>query len=641
MTTRPIPQIIAELADADPDAPAITCGEATYTRRDIDQLSTALAHQMRGRGLGRGDFVTIALPNGVEFYVATIAAWKVGAVPQPISWRLPVRERDAILELAAPKLVIGPGAYAGLPSIEVELTGLDRDLPRLSTVASPAWKASTSGGSTGRPKLILSGTSAQFDPEVVAGQALIGRDQKQLVAGPLYHNSPLTYSVLGYLVGHHLVVLPRFDAGAALDAITQFSINFAVLVPTMMSRMLRAYRTDPDRYNLDSLQTVWHLAAPCPPWLKEAWIELVGPERLWEVYTGTELQAVTVISGAEWIEHRGSVGRVVSGEMKIIDDAGTELPAGQVGEIYMRSDPGNPPTYQYIGADVRGLEGGWESLGDMGWFDADGYLYLSDRRADMVLVGGANIYPAEVEGALDEHPAVVSSVVVGLPDEDLGSRLHAVVQISEPIGEEDLRAFLADRLETRKQPRSYRLVTEPLHDDAGKVNRSAIRDAEVSASAAKTPREVLLALLEGTVANDPEQGYQLWDEHAVMEWPFATGGHPRRIEGRERIRAHRRTRTAALGDLFISAEYHHQHWFTCEDPELVALETTLITELRDIGIVERRYIYVVRVRDGKVVLFTDYADNTMPREVIDRLPHLFPDLAKSGADPGSFDPTGQ
>jgi bile acid-coenzyme A ligase len=481
MTARPIPQIVAELARDMPGVPAITCAGVTYTRSDIDQLSTAFARRMIRQDVGHGDFVAIAVPNSAEFYVAVIAAWKVGAIPQPISWRLPVRERDAILDLAVPKVAVGlDNAPGGLPNLDVDLAGLERDASPLPPVVSAAWKASTSGGSTGRPKLILSGTPAEFDPDLVASQALMARDQTQLVAGPLYHNSPLTYSILGYLVGHHLVVLPRFDAVAALDAITRFSVDFAVLVPTMMSRMLRAYRADPGRYSLGSLQTVWHLAAPCPAWLKEAWIGLVGPERLWEVYTGTELQAVAVISGTQWLEHRGSVGRVVSGEMKVVDDGGNELPAGQVGEIFMRSAVGAGPTYHYIGADVRSLDGGWESLGDMGWFDDDGYLYLSDRRTDMILVGGANIYPAEIEGSLDEHPAVVSSVVVGLPDEDLGSRLHAVVQITEPVLEAELRAFVAERLEPHKQPHSYRLVTDALHDDAGKVNRSSIRDAELN-----------------------------------------------------------------------------------------------------------------------------------------------------------------
>ena len=171
---------------------------------------------------------------------------------------------------------------------------------------------------------------------------------------------------------------------------------------------------------------MFHLAAPCPDWLKRAWIEWLGPEKVWELYAGTEAQSVTVIKGDEWLEHPGSVGKPIVGEMKILDPDGNELPPGEQGEVFMRP-PEGVTTYRYIGAEAKSLDG-WESLGDMGWMDEDGYLYLGDRTADMILAGGANIYPAEIEAALDAHPAVGSSCVIGLPDDDLGNRIHAIVQ---------------------------------------------------------------------------------------------------------------------------------------------------------------------------------------------------------------------
>ena len=219
---------------------------------------------------------------------------------------------------------------------------------------------------------------------------------------------------------------------------------------------------------------VFHLAAPCPDWLKRAWIEWLGPEKIWELYAGTEAQAVTVIKGDEWLEHPGSVGRPIVGEMKILDEAGNELPPGEQGEVYMRA-PEGVTTYRYIGADARATDDGWESLGDMGWMDADGYLYLGDRSADMILAGGANVYPAEIEAALDEHPAIGSSCVIGIPDDDLGNRIHAIVQNTSSVTDDELRAHLADRLVRYKIPRTYEYVTEPLRDDAGKVRRSALR----------------------------------------------------------------------------------------------------------------------------------------------------------------------
>jgi bile acid-coenzyme A ligase len=234
-----------------------------------------------------------------------------------------------------------------------------------------------------------------------------------------------------------------------------------------------------ESYDVSSLQTVWHLAAPCPPWLKEAWIEWLGPDVIMELYAGTEAQAVTIITGAEWLAHRGSVGQVKFGEMRAFDEAGNPLPPGEIGEIYMRRPEGLPPSYAYRGATPRTLPGGWESLGDIGSFDEEGYLYLADRRADMILVGGSNVYPAEIEAALDEHPLVASSAVVGLPDDDLGNRIHAIVQPRPGLTEESLREHVAARLVRYKQPRTYEFVEANIRDDAGKVRRSQLRAERV------------------------------------------------------------------------------------------------------------------------------------------------------------------
>lgn len=275
--------------------------------------------------------------------------------------------------------------------------------------------------------------------------------------------------------GNHLVLLPQFDAEATLVAVEKHSADWILLVPTMMSRISRLADDVKNRYDLSSLVAIWHMAAPCPPWLKEEWCNWLGGERIMELYAGTEAQAVTIIRGDEWLAHRGSVGRCVGGEMKVLDsDTYEELPPGTVGEIFMRS--GRGATYKYLGAEARISPDGWESLGDLGKIDEEGYVYLTDRRGDMILSGGANIYPAEVEAALSEHPDVVSSAVIGLPDEDLGNRIHAVVQISQPINEDELRVFLNERLVRYKVPRTFEFTTDAVRDDAGKVRRSALRD---------------------------------------------------------------------------------------------------------------------------------------------------------------------
>jgi bile acid-coenzyme A ligase len=194
-----------------------------------------------------------------------------------------------------------------------------------------------------------------------------------------------------------------------------------------------------------------------------------------ELYGGTEAQSFTVITGTEWLAHRGSVGRPVFGEMRVLDADGVEVPPGTVGEIWMRRGVDAPPSYRYIGAKAKSKPDNWESLGDMGWIDAEGYVYLTDRDTDMILVGGSNVYPAEVESALDEHPGIGSSCVIGLPDEEYGSVVHAIVQTAEPLAAIQLEEFLRARLAKYKRPRTYEFVTQPLRGDDGKVRRSALR----------------------------------------------------------------------------------------------------------------------------------------------------------------------
>ena len=318
--------VLRQLTEADPARPALTYQNQTLTRAELTDRVERLAALFAGRGVTEGSTVTIGLPNSIGFVESMFAAWAVGAVPQPISDRLPPLERAAIMDLADPALV----------------------------------------------------------------------------------------------------------------------------------------------------------AAPCPAWLKQAWIDWLGPEKVIELYGGTELQAVTVISGTEWLEHLGSVGRAVLGEIEIRDPGGRPVPVGEEGEIWMRRGQDAASPYRYVGATARSAADGWESLGDIGKVDADGYVYITDRLADMILVGGANVYPAEIEAALDEHPAVRSCCVIGLPDEDLGNIPYAIVELSEPASDRDLLAHLRQRLAPYKLPRVIERATTPLRDDAGKVRRSALRAERIA-----------------------------------------------------------------------------------------------------------------------------------------------------------------
>ena len=479
MAEMPIGTAVGWLAAQDPERPAITHEDRTVTRAELDRRTNRLARAYADLGVGQDDLVTIGLPNGIEFYESCIAVWKLGATPQPVSARLPFREREAIVDLVDPPIVVGvdPGTHGERTCLpigwEPDAALDDGPLPERTAAAL---KAPTSGGSTGRPKIIVSGSPGVVDPEAPRpfGQGVGG---VQLVPGPLYHNAPFMFSVQGLLTGAHLVVMTRFDAGLALELVERHGVTWMLLVPTMMQRIWRLPEEERLGRDLSSLQGVLHLGAPCPPWLKRAWIDWLGPERVWELYAGTEAQGVTIISGQEWLDHPGSVGRIQPGSMKICDEDGGELPAGEVGEVWMRIDPDRPRTYRYIGAEARARDG-WESLGDMGAIDEDGYLHLADRMKDMILSGGANIYPAEVEAALDEHPAVSSCAVIGLPDDDLGNAVHAVVHLdpsSTPPSDDDLRAFLAERLVAYKIPRTFERVDVPVRDDAGKVRRSALQ----------------------------------------------------------------------------------------------------------------------------------------------------------------------
>ena len=472
---------LQQLAEQTPDSPAVTFGSETTTYREFDDAATRFGRRLIDLGAKQGDYVTIAEPNSIEFLISAAACWKIGAVPQPVSARLPGLELEQIVELAQSRLVVGADldGYTCLPAgSSTDETTAGYSSEPLAEHVSPAWKAPTSGGSTGRPKLIVSGDPSILTRAMIGLARTIGcaSGETMMMPGPLYHNGPFIWSVNTLLSGGHLALLPRFDAENTLRQIQRHRATAVYLVPTMMQRIWKLDDDTKFSYDLSSLRVAFHLAEPCPKWLKEAWIDWIGPDVLFELYGGTEGQMFTVIDGNEWLEHPGSVGKPLMGEIKICDADGNEVEPGVDGEVWMRHGARETPTYRYIGADSEPRDG-WESLGDMGRVDADGYLYLGDRRKDMILVGGANIYPAEIEAAIGAHPEVLSSAVIGLPDEDKGNRIHAIVQpaTDSALTEQELVSFLAERLVGYKLPRTIEWSSESLRDDAGKVRRSALQ----------------------------------------------------------------------------------------------------------------------------------------------------------------------
>jgi bile acid-coenzyme A ligase len=445
------------------------------------------AHALAARGVGQNDRIVLALPNCNALYELTFAAWKLGATPTMVSHRLPLAELRAILELAAPRLVIAQDPALAQATGGVS-PGFGADHPDTAPIESKIatnWKAMTSGGSTGRPKVIVDHHSSLFDDAAtVLG---LPREGVMLNPGPLYHNFPFATSHMAMIHGTAVVGMSKFDPQALLALVERHRVEWVNLVPTMMNRVMRLPAEVRDRYDLSSLQTVWHTAAPIAPWLKQDWIDWLGPERIWEIYGGTESYCPTVLNGVEWLAHRGSVGRAVDGEVVIRGEDGRPLPPGEVGEIFMRPHAAEA-TYHYVGAASRRESDGSDTFGDFGWVDEDGYLYIADRRTDLILSGGRNIYPAEIEAALMEHPAIENAVVIGLPHEDLGAAPHAIIQLeahADPApSEAELRSFLAGRLVSYKAPRSFEFTAEPLRDEAGKVRRSRLREARLGTARA-------------------------------------------------------------------------------------------------------------------------------------------------------------
>jgi bile acid-coenzyme A ligase len=431
-----------------------------------------------------GDFLSLVLRNGFQFFETCVAAWKLGATPFPISYQLAAAERLALLDLVNPPLVVGlpSDAVAGRQTLPVGYEPKSLDDTALPDAVSKPFIALGSGGSTGRPKIVLMDAPGLLNStasDIDASRAAYGlnEDMTMLIPGPLYHAGPGLLSIFTILAGGHLVTCEKFDPVETLALVERHKATAMFLVPTMMVRISKLDEAVRNRFDMSSLKIMYHAAAPCPPWVKEQWIHWIGGHRIHESFGASDGAAVCVIMGDEWLERRGSVGRPVVGEVGIFDENFKRCPPGEIGEIFMRSPSGGAYVRRYIGAPpAKTREDGWKSVGDMGHVDADGYLYLADRRVDMIISGGVNIYPAEIEAALEEHPDVACAVVVGVPDEDLGKRVHAIVQINGEVKEDELRAFLRERISRIKVPKSFDFTSRPLRDEAGKVRRIALAE---------------------------------------------------------------------------------------------------------------------------------------------------------------------
>lgn len=442
-----------------------------------------MARLLADHGAGQGSMVAVALPNSPQHMMVTIAAWRLGACVLPLRYDLPDWERTRLLAVAAPSVVVGDWPLGDLPGVSsAQLDDAGRALaePLPDRTADPAIAIATSG-STGQPKLIVSPGPGTYDPDAptyqTAQQMGSGPGQVQLVPAPLYHTNGFRISH-GALDRDELVVLmERFDAQLCADLIERHQVTTMTMAPVMLLRLARLAGIEGRDFS--SLRSVLQGAGPCPPWLVRFWIDLVGPERFFVSYGASERVGVTFLRGDEWLAHPGSVGRGLNTEVRILDDEGLEVATGEVGEIFLRQTTG--PTaggHLYLGAPpAKQSEDGFTSVGDMGWLDEDGYLYIADRRVDMIVSGGANVFPAEVEAALLEHSEVADCAVVGLPDEEWGSRVHAVIEPADPKAPPstgDLRRHCRERLAAYKVPKSFSITDRLPRTEAGKLNHAAV-----------------------------------------------------------------------------------------------------------------------------------------------------------------------
>jgi len=451
----------------------------TVTWDELDRTSNRAARRLAEVGADAASTVMIGLPNSVTHIVAAYGAWKLGACVLPLRWDLPEWERERVIDLAAPDAVVADWhSLSGRP----QLSGAELDDARVSDeplpdiVPMPA-RAIASSGSTGTPKIILS----QVPGESVPGQSIhnptaryLGHrpGQTVLIMAPLYHTNGFLMAHSALFEAQTAVVMEKFDASRAVELIERYRVNTFVAVTIMLQRMARLSGIE-DR-DLSSIESVLHGGAPLPEWVARTWMELVGPTRFFVCYGSSEQAGTTLTRGDVWLEHPGTVGQVFDSEVKILDENLKPLPPGEIGDIYMRWVGQTSPSFDYRGATPATLPDFFSTVGDLGWLDEDGFLFLADRRKDLIISGGANVFAAEVEMALSAHPNVRDVVVVGITDDEWGQRVHAVVEAlpDSTLTAEQLSIHCRERLASYKVPRTFEFVEKLARSDAGKIRRS-------------------------------------------------------------------------------------------------------------------------------------------------------------------------
>ncbi|MBO0906510.1 AMP-binding protein [Jiella sonneratiae] len=457
----------------------------------LDESVNRIARALAKRGVTEGDVVAFGLANTPAHLTVALAIWRLGATTMVLDPSLPESTADALCRRIGARLRLHRRPGCGDLSLDTleRLAAEQSDAPLEDRVSRPG-KIVMSGGSTGLPKLMADDRPFVRVPGKSWGKVApalgFRADQVQLVCGAMSHNAPFTWAQNGLFEGNTLVLMERFDAGRALAAIDRFAVGFAMLVPTMMVRM--SAQLPASGASLESLHSFYHTAAPCPIWLKRAWIERLGPERVFEMYGSGENTGQTVISGPEWLSHEGSVGRGFETKIRIRDEAGGLLEPGEIGEIFMRPDDLDSRS-RYVGPDApppRADADGFQSIGDTGWLDSDGYLYLTGRRDDVINTGGVKVNPERVEAELMRHPEIADAVVFGAEDREWGQSVVALISLmpGATLTAEAVRSVCSQGLTRPEIPKHVEIVASLPRDGFGKIRRRALKADYASAVAA-------------------------------------------------------------------------------------------------------------------------------------------------------------
>lgn len=488
-------------AESVPDRPAVIVGDtgATLSYGDMESRSNRLAHAFRGFGLDVGAHVAILMENRTEYFEVVWAALRSGLYVTPINWHLSADEVEYIVkDCGASALIASVDRWAlteaARPNVKANIVvggpveGYEAYEHLLATYpASPLDDESEgnwmfySSGTTGRPKGIkppaVGGALGEESSFTGLVRGLYGASESTvyLSPAPLYHAAPSGWAGAIHRLGGTVVTMSRFDPVDFLQAIERYKVTLAQLVPTHMVQLLKLPESDRNQFDLSSLNVLVHAAAPCPPEVKRAVLDWLGPV-VYEYYSGSEGICFCAIGPEEWLAHPGSVGRSLLGPVHIVDEDGNEVATRTEGEVWFEA----PHRFEYHGDSEKTASAydhrGWSTLGEIGWVDEEGYLYLTDRASNMIISGGVNIYPREVEDALILHPAITDVAVIGVPDENMGESVRAVVQAAQaPSDPADLEAelisYCRDQIAHFKCPKSVVFVDELPRLQTGKVAR--------------------------------------------------------------------------------------------------------------------------------------------------------------------------